>query len=207
MSLHTYALTTLESLKRFMRKSNVDFQIPVLTLYNSSSDATAATYEVTSTTIVLIVTGGANAGTNTLTFADADKDTLDELAGAGYVVLRQKVQGLKIADAPTGSLSTSDWTRLSTVRIAKAIIDGVRNAVEPFLGEGMSDATRASMKQSVENVLMAGKREGYLQDYRPFEIIQTPQMEVQGKADINLTLIPAFELRQVTLSISLSKSG
>jgi hypothetical protein len=132
---------------------------------------------------------------------------LDLLAGAGYVVLRQKPQGLKIADAPSAALATSDWTRLSTVRIAKAVIDGVRAAVDPFLGEGMSDASRASMQQAVENVLMAAKKAGYLQDYKPFEIIQTPSMEVEGKATINLTLIPAFELRQVTLTISLSKSG
>jgi hypothetical protein len=132
---------------------------------------------------------------------------LDILAGWGYVVLREKPQGLKIADAPTAALATSDWTRLSTVRIAKAVIDGVRDAVDPFLGEGMTDATRASMKQSVENVLMAAKKAGFLQDYKPFDIIQTPSMEVEGKATIHLTLIPAFELRQVNLTISLSKSN
>jgi len=132
---------------------------------------------------------------------------LDNLAGTGYVVLRQKTQGLKIADAPTAALPTSDWTRLSTVRIVKAVIDGVRAAVDPFLGEGMTDASRASMKNKVENVLMAAKTAGYLQDFKSFEIIQTPQMEVQGKANINLTLTPAFELRQVTVTISLSKSG
>jgi hypothetical protein len=132
--------------------------------------------------------------------------TLDDLAGTGYTMLRQKATGLVIADAPTASMPTSDWVRLSTVRIVKAIVDGVRNAVDRFLGEGMSDATRANMKQSVENVLMAAKKAGYLQNYLPFEIIQTPDMEVAGKAEINLTLIPAFELRQVTFSISLSKS-
>jgi hypothetical protein len=133
--------------------------------------------------------------------------TLDDLAGAGYTVLRQKTTGLVIADAPTAALATSDWTRLSTVRIVKAIIDGCRDAVDRFLGEGMSDATRANMKQSIENVLMAAKKAHYLQDYKPFEIIQTPDMEVAGQATVNLTLIPAFELRQVTFSISLSKSA
>lgn len=133
--------------------------------------------------------------------------TLDDLAGTGYTVLRQKTTGLVIADAPTASMATSDWTRLSTVRIVKAVIDGCRNAVDKFLGEGMNDASRANMKQAVENVLMAAKKAGYLQDYRPFEIIQTPDMEVAGKATINLTLVPAFELRQVTFSVSLSKSA
>jgi hypothetical protein len=132
---------------------------------------------------------------------------LDDMAGAGYTCLRQKTTGLVVADAPTAALPTSDWNRLSTVRIVKAVIDGVRAAVDPFLGEGMSDATRASMQTSVEKVLLAAKTARYLQDYRPFEIIQTPQMEVQGKADINLTLIPAFELRQVTVTVSVSKSG
>lgn len=133
--------------------------------------------------------------------------TLDDLAGTGYTVLRQKTTGLVIADAPTASMPTSDWNRLSTVRIVKAVIDGCRNAVDKFLGEGMNDASRANMKQAVENVLMAAKKAGYLRDYKPFQIIQTPDMEVAGKATINLTLIPAFELRQVTFSVSLSKSA
>ena len=132
---------------------------------------------------------------------------LDDLAGTGYTILRQKTTGLIVGDAPMATMPTSDWNRLSTVRIVKSVIDGVRNAVDPFLGEGMSDASRASMKQSVENVLMAAKKAGILQNYLPFEIIQTPQMEVQGKANITLTLRPAFELRQVTLSISLTKSA
>lgn len=133
--------------------------------------------------------------------------TLDDLAGMGYTMLRQKTTGIVIADAPTASMPTSDWKRLSTVRIVKSVVDGVRAAVDRFLGEGMNDASRANMKQSVENVLMAAKKAGYLQNYLPFEIIQTPDMEVAGKAEINLTLIPAFELRQVTFSISLSKSS
>jgi len=131
---------------------------------------------------------------------------IDSLAGTGYVMLRQKTNGLKIADGPTAALKSSDWTRLSTCRIAKAVIDGVRNAVDPFLGEGMTDATRAQMKTAIEKVLLAAKKAGYLKDYKAFSIIQTPQQEIQGKADINLILVPAFELRQVTLTVSLAKS-
>lgn len=79
MSLHSYALTTLESVKRFIGITDSDIQVPIFNLYNSSSDATAATYQVISSGIRLIVTGGANAHDSTLTFADADKDTMDEL--------------------------------------------------------------------------------------------------------------------------------
>jgi len=79
MSLHAYALTTLASVKRFMRKQDEDLLVPVLVLYNGSADATAATYQVTATTLRLIVVGGANVHDTSLTFADVDKDTLTEL--------------------------------------------------------------------------------------------------------------------------------
>jgi len=83
MSLHTYALTTLESLKRFMGITDADIQTPMFTLYNSSTDATEATYQVTSVAIILVVTGGVNAHiAQTFTFADADKDMITELVVA-----------------------------------------------------------------------------------------------------------------------------
>lgn len=82
MSLYTYALTTLASVKGYMRKQDEDLLTPVLILYNSSSDATAAIYQITATGLKLKVTGGANAHDTTLTFADTDKDTLTELVVA-----------------------------------------------------------------------------------------------------------------------------
>lgn len=80
--MHAYALTTLESVKRFMRKQDEDLLVPALILYNGSTDATAAIYQITATGLKLKVTGGANAHDTTLTFADADKDTLTELVVA-----------------------------------------------------------------------------------------------------------------------------
>lgn len=51
-----------------------------IAVFCSATDATAATVQVTDTTVVLIITGGANVGTVTLTLADAANDTMTELA-------------------------------------------------------------------------------------------------------------------------------
>lgn len=54
-----------------------------MSIYHDKSDsATAATVEVTATTMVLIVTDGANAGTTTYTFSDAASNTVGELVTA-----------------------------------------------------------------------------------------------------------------------------
>jgi len=96
---------------------------------------------------------------------------------------------------------------LSTVRIVKAVVDGCRAVLDPYIGEGTGASVRASMETAVEGVLLQAKKDGYLQDYKGFSVIQTPQQEVQGIVEISLTLIPAFEIRQITITVSLSKSG
>lgn len=133
-------------------------------------------------------------------------ESLNSLAGNGYTVLRNKPQGLVVALAPTASMPNSDWKKLSTVRIVKTVVDGIRDAVDSFLGEALTQGKKGALQQAIEKVLLNAKKIGILRDYRPFEIIQTADMAVAGRADVNLTLIPAFELTQIVLTISLAKS-
>ena len=79
MPIDANALTSLNNAKAFLGRSDFQHREVGLDIYCSAGDATACTAQVTDTTLVIIVTGGASAGTTTLTFADADTDTLDEL--------------------------------------------------------------------------------------------------------------------------------
>ena len=80
MSLDTsISLTDLDEIKSFLGE---EVQKDGIWIYCSQGDATAATVEITDTTMILIITGGVQAGTNTMTFADADKDTVAELITA-----------------------------------------------------------------------------------------------------------------------------
>lgn len=130
---------------------------------------------------------------------------MDKLAGRGYVVLREKPQGLVIADAPTSSLPASDYKRLSTVRITKAVADAVREVLEPYIGEGADDAVLASMKNAVEQELLKAKKAKYLKRYDSPTIIQTPDMSIIGDVSVGLVIVPAFETRQITVTLSLAK--
>lgn len=131
---------------------------------------------------------------------------LDDLAGAGYVTLRRKEGGVVIADAPAATLPNSDWKRRSTNRIVKAIVDAIRRVAEPYLGEGFGPGAKASLKEKIEQVLLKAKQDRYLVSYKPFELVQTPSMAVAGRADLSLTLQPAFELRHLAVTVALAKS-
>jgi hypothetical protein len=93
------------------------------------------------------------------------------------------------------------------MRISKSIVDGVRNVVEPFLGEGMNGQLRAAMQSAIEQVLMGAKKDGRIKGFKPVQIIQTLDMEVAGQADVPLTFSPAFETRQVNVTVNVSKSS
>ena len=100
--LNANALVSVEELKNYLEINNASIQTSFIILYNSSADASSATFQITSTAIILTVVGGVNAGTSTLTFADADKDTLGELVTAinglskGWVA---NIQGISTANS------------------------------------------------------------------------------------------------------------
>jgi len=94
------SLTTLDEVKAFLGE---DVKRDGLWVYSNAAGATAATVEVTDTTMVLIITGGGSAGTTTLTFADANKDTIAEL-----VVAINAVSGWKSGRICHGDAASTD---------------------------------------------------------------------------------------------------
>lgn len=128
---------------------------------------------------------------------------LDALAGKKYVMFQPKTKGVVVADAPTGARTQSDYNRLSTVRIVKATLDAIRSAADPFIGEPITGARLAALETAIEQVLSKLTKAGFLQRYQ-HKVTSTPADQVLGKAKVDLVLVPAFELRQITVTVSLS---
>jgi hypothetical protein len=130
---------------------------------------------------------------------------LDDLAGLGFVSLQGKPKGIVVADAPTASRVVSDYRRLTTMRIVKATIDAIRGAGDPFLGEPITGARLAALETALDQTLSRLQKSGILQRFE-FSVLSTASQRVQGKATVELKLVPAFELRQITVNVSLAAS-
>lgn len=128
--------------------------------------------------------------------------TLDRMAGNRLVNLQAKSKGIVVADAPTAALLTSDYTRLTTFRIVNDVVQGVRLAVDPFLGEGTAPEKKNAMETAIAATLGKYKKAGFLirTDY---VLEQSPGARVLGEATLELELVPAFELRRVFVIVSL----
>lgn len=89
MALASNALTSVASLEAYMRRPLADSDLFSI-YHDESASATAATVEITDISLVLIITGGGNDGTQTLTLSDsatitALKTVIDTLS-EGWVV-------------------------------------------------------------------------------------------------------------------------
>lgn len=104
MAVDQYALTTRAAVMQYMGLEGADISADGIDIYCDSSDATAATVQVTDVNMRLVITGGADAGTNTLLFADSDKDTLVELVA--------EINALSGWDATLVGLGATDSTNL-----------------------------------------------------------------------------------------------
>jgi len=168
MALHSYALTTLESVKRFIGITDGDIQTPIFSLYNSSGDATDATYQVTSAGIRLIVTGGVNADDSTLLFADANKDTITELVAYINVTLGKGWTAEVLANGGQASVSLTMIEATSCLLVANKkilyapndllledLINSVTDFIERYCG-------RRFLKTTYTDLLMNGDGTEYL---------------------------------------------
>lgn len=129
---------------------------------------------------------------------------LNRLTKARYVTYKIKPNGqVGIVDAMTAAHVGSDYTRLSTVRAVKEAVNQVREVSDPFLGEANDVANHNALAAAIEKRLGKMVEKRALMDY-DFHIVVTPEMELMGEGQIELSLRAPKELRNLTTIVSLT---
>jgi hypothetical protein len=132
-----------------------------------------------------------------------------ELMDYRFVTAVDKSKGFVVAAGVTAAYNASryvrsDYVNLSTVRIVHAAIDVVRTISEDFIGNPIEPQNMAAMEAAVDQGLQRMKGIGALRRY-DFSILTTPDMQILGEVDLDLTLVPAFELRKINTIVSLAR--
>lgn len=133
---------------------------------------------------------------------------LNALTGNKFVTFRLKGNQVVVTDGITtapdyllgGKKHTSDFTRLSTLRITQAAAQLVRDLVEPYIGEPNRMPQYNAMNATIKGGLESMKSQGAIFDYR-FTVVS--KGSTLNEAAITLELVPAFEMRRVSINVSL----
>lgn len=140
---------------------------------------------------------------NQISYSQANR-----LCGSRYVAVFEKPKGVVAASAMTGAYNISqyyrsDFVRLTTVRIVHTAINVIREVCDKFIGEPNNAPQRNAMGAAIESALAGLRDEGALRRW-DYTIYSTPADQVLGRAIIELTLVPAFELQQIVVYVSLA---
>lgn len=131
---------------------------------------------------------------------------VDVACGLGLVLAKNEGGAPLLADSPTFASPTSDYTRLTSMRIVAKIAQELRAAARPYIGKGMSAPKRAALESAIGEVFkynMNGETQQTITSGM-FKIEQSASDRVLGKMKVKVTLTPVFELRQITFSVNLS---
>ena len=131
------------------------------------------------------------------------------LTGMRLVTMYNRAKGFVIAKDTTGAHNVnkfvrSDYVLLTTVRIVHTAVDLIRAVAEDFLGEPNNAPQMNALSNEIDQVLLSMKGSA-LNDY-DFVLTSTPEQRVLGELSIDLTLVPAFEILTIDLTVSLAKS-
>jgi hypothetical protein len=133
---------------------------------------------------------------------DLSKSQLESMTEARYVTFRRNRRGIVVTDGCTASRATSDYNRLSTMRIVMALSKVLRNVGELYIGEGNSPEMLNSLKSAIKAKFEAFVKDGAIKNY-VFDVVQSSIDAAAGIVSIPIEIVPALEVRRIKLVVNL----
>lgn len=144
--------------------------------------------------------------------AGVGNDALTETLGGGaYVTIRRiEGRGFMFTRGVTAAQRKSDYKDLQPLRIASAVHKGVKEIAFPFLGQTNDFAHRQALTTAIKTFLDGMYDAGALlgKEGVGYKVTvlggQTPLQNLLGRLDIEITLRPALEIKNISVRVKLS---
>jgi hypothetical protein len=114
-----------------------------------------------------------------------------------------KTAGTVVVSGELATSDASDYDYVSTAIIVSTVITNIRERLEPFIGKGLNQVTIAAAQTAVEAIFQQAVADGSIIKYSA-NVLTEPAENGRGKLRIPITIVPAFELREVTASVKLA---
>lgn len=127
------------------------------------------------------------------------------LTKAGIVTFKQSfTKGIVVTDGITMAPVESAFRRLAAWRIMGAVEDLIRAAAEPFIGKQNHITNRNSLYTAIKARLE--KIKGTLIEEYKFDLVVDPKLLKFSYININYTIVPVYEIREIRNQISVKDS-
>jgi hypothetical protein len=133
---------------------------------------------------------------------------LNSLNSKKFVTFKLEDGNLRVVEGKTTApaikygdqVIPSNYEQLSTLRITQTAVEVVRTAAKPFIGEPNQMPQYNALNTAIKGALEGMRAAGALQDYQ-FSV--TAVSAKLDSAKITLSIVPMFELRRISVDVSL----
>lgn len=126
----------------------------------------------------------------------------EQLRDARYVTMINNRLGTVVVEDAIATTSASDFQNLTTIRIVTQLLEDIRDDLSEFIGDGLTDAKIVSAQTAVNAILSAYQKAGKITK-GVGQVIVTQRDRVAGRMRVVLNVSPAFQLKIISLSLSL----
>jgi hypothetical protein len=117
-------------------------------------------------------------------------------------VIRNKYgKGITVVDGVLASKPTSDFQSLSTIRSVIYVMDLIRDAVDPFIGNALDRMQYSAMKTAIKDVKKTAIDAGVITDME-FDVYFATDSTVIGDLDVELELEIPAELHRIRCTVT-----
>ena len=107
-----------------------------------------------------------------------------------------------ISSIYTSALRTSDYSKISSILSANAIVDQVRALCQPVIGQAYNDAQIASLRQRIDGAMRLMVQQNYAQDIR-VDMTASQLDRINGVLNCSITFVPPLSLEAVNVQLTL----
>lgn len=136
---------------------------------------------------------------------DLSASQLDKMCTANILCFRRRSSGVVITDGLTTAGAVSDYTRFTTSKIIKDVINSCRIASEPYIGAQNTIPQRQALRTAIDSALSAMQSAGALEAYK-FNVSVSSAGTIDGNVIVDVWIVPIFEIRTISISVTLSSS-
>lgn len=130
---------------------------------------------------------------------------LARLTQSGYVTVKNSyTKGYVVTDGVTMAPVTSAFRRLSVTRIINGIDEAIRAVAEPFIGKQNHVANRNSLQTAIKSTLDK-MLENLIEKY-DFRLVVDKAAQRMGIIEIEYTIIPVYEIKEIRNRVSVKDS-
>ena len=135
------------------------------------------------------------------------RSNIADMSEMRFTIAVQDYKGIKVVDAPSAALPTSDFARQGSMELVAAVTDALTDTAESYMGRYISAEEEQALEKDLIQTMNGLIEAGIINRGSQLQLYITPDDRILGQANVVVDLIVPFELRRIIQNVNLRRAA